>query len=437
MIKKAMLIGVGVGRGVEYALYSSIKNNNPNFVAFIVSKDSKDTLNREIEEEGKKSILEIIPEHQVLLVDNPEDLNDTFYSSEKALRSLLKNGYAGSEIVVDITSGTKVMSATIAALAVLYRLYAVTYVGGKRDERGIVIKGTEKPDSVKPVRILFGHDLNRIKDFFAIFQFEAAKKIIDRLLNESSVFLGKQEEEGGKQRILDIKEIIEAFICWERFDHKHAISHFKQVKLQNTAMQLKYLDELTTERKRIGARFSSTNPTLQGKVPTTYLITDILQNARRRSQEGSFDDAVARLYRCLEMIVQYILLIEYGLVSSDIDLEKLKNNNNKIPDTLFQKLSSKKNEKQKVEVGLIEGFELLSALNREHQIATEYSTKKEITKRRIDYRNASILAHGVDPVDKDKYEEMEKIVLNFVQKLIPDIEDRLKELDGCFKADML
>lgn len=52
---------------------------------------------------------------------------------------------------MDITSGTKVMSATITALAVLHRLYAVTYVEGKRDEKGIVIKGTEKPDSVKPV----------------------------------------------------------------------------------------------------------------------------------------------------------------------------------------------------------------------------------------------------------------------------------------------
>ena len=58
---------------------------------------------------------------------------------------------------------------------------------------------------------------------------------------------------------------------------------------------------------------------------------------------------------------------------------------NRIPDNLFQKLTSKKNSKQKVEVGLIEGFEILSALNREHSIAIEYLTKKVIIKRRIDY----------------------------------------------------
>jgi hypothetical protein len=35
------------------------------------------------------------------------------------------------------------MSATIAAVAILYRLYGVEYVGGRRDDRGILIKGTE------------------------------------------------------------------------------------------------------------------------------------------------------------------------------------------------------------------------------------------------------------------------------------------------------
>jgi hypothetical protein len=86
--------------------------------------------------------------------------------------------------------------------------------------------------------------------------------------------------------MLDIKEIIEAFISWERFDHKNALSHFKQVKMQNVTNQQTFHDKLTTERKRMSARFSSTNPTLRGKVPTTYLITDIFQNARRRLQSS-------------------------------------------------------------------------------------------------------------------------------------------------------
>src|SRR5256885_9206649 len=107
MIKKAMLIGVGVGREVEYALYSSMKSHNPNFVTFIVTRQSKDTLDRIISEEGK-SILDLVSQKEIFVADNPEDLNDTFYVCKKALCSLLKEGYLTSEIVVDITSGTKV-----------------------------------------------------------------------------------------------------------------------------------------------------------------------------------------------------------------------------------------------------------------------------------------------------------------------------------------
>lgn len=71
----------------------------------------------------------------------------------------------------------------------------------------------------------------------------------------------------------------------------------------------------------------------------------------------------------------------------------------------------------------MEGFEIVSELNKEHPVTIEYVSKKEIIKRCIDYRNNSILAHGVDPVDKDKYEKMEEIIKGFVQRFIPDIDD--------------
>jgi hypothetical protein len=154
------------------------------------------------------------------------------------------------------------------------------------------------------------------------------------------------------------------------------------------------------------------------------------QMSFRMLEEGNYDDAVARLYRCLEMVVQYVLLLEYNLSSSDIDLKILEKKN--IPDILFEKLSSKRNEKQNVEVGLIEGFELLSVLDKEHPVAIEYLTQKEILKKSLVYRNSSILAHGITPVEREKYVKMESVIRNFIAKLIPDIDDRLKQLEDLF-----
>ncbi|MGA7367629.1 MAG: hypothetical protein WBX01_00740 [Nitrososphaeraceae archaeon] len=65
----------------------------------------------------------------------------------------------------------------------------------------------------------------------------------------------------------------------------------------------------------------------------------VFHNARRRSDEGTYDDAIARLYRCLEMIEQHLLFIEHNLVTSEINPEDLKN---KIPLDFFQKLCDKK-----------------------------------------------------------------------------------------------
>ena len=91
------------------------------------------------------SLKEIAGDQIIYKLKNPEDLNLTFNECEKVLSLIREKGYKSSEIVVDITSGTKIMSATIAALAITYRLFAMMYIGGKRDVNGIVIKGTERP----------------------------------------------------------------------------------------------------------------------------------------------------------------------------------------------------------------------------------------------------------------------------------------------------
>ena len=86
-----------------------------------------------------------------------------------------RKGYSSSDIVVDITSGTKIMSAAIASLSVLYRLYSIIYVGGGlRNENGTVIQGTERPREMKPLKVLYKHDLNLIKDYFPDISFRLA-----------------------------------------------------------------------------------------------------------------------------------------------------------------------------------------------------------------------------------------------------------------------
>ena len=78
---------------------------------------------------------------------------------------------------------------------------------------------------------------------------------------------------------------------------------------------------------------------LQSSNRQLILILDVFHNASRRSNEGNYDDAVARLYRCLEMLEQHLLFMEHNLLTSDIDIEDLRD---KIPPEYFQKLCDKK-----------------------------------------------------------------------------------------------
>ncbi len=442
-----MLIGVGLGRNVEYAIHSSIKYNNPNFVVFVVTRDSASTLDRPIESEMGKRLREIIPEHKIVVLDSPENLNSNFDICKKAIHSLLvERGYNTSEIVVDITSGTKIMSATIAAVAILYRLYGVIYVGGKRDDRGIVIKGTEKPEIVKPDRILLRNDLERVKDYFQIYQYEASRRIVERLLSKSWFILEDEEN----HLLQDIKEILEGFMSWERFDHKNALAHFRQVKTLSVETQKKHLDDIMTERNRINARLASLSNSAgesqvkdkekkkiphSANIPTIHLILDVFHNATRRSNEGNFDDAVARLYRCLEMLEQHLLFIEHNLLTSEINLDELKN---KISPDYFQQLCDKKDDdKQRTEVGLVEGFEILSYLSEKHPVSIQYLAKKDVLKKCLSYRNHSILAHGTNPITRQEYESMEQVTKDFIELIISDLDKRLEEIDDLFEVQIL
>jgi hypothetical protein len=117
-----------------------------------------------------------------------------------------------------------------------------------------------------------------------LYQFEASKKIIDRLIKESWLLeAGQEGEKTEKQYIQDVNEIIEGFINWERFDHKDAMSHFRNVKLLRTDIQQNNISDLRNERNHIIAKISERNlkNIRLDSIPTRSLIVDILQNENK------------------------------------------------------------------------------------------------------------------------------------------------------------
>lgn len=149
------------------------------------------------------------------------------------------------------------------------------------------------------------------------------------------------------------------------------------------------------------------------------MLASILNNARRREDENKFDDAVARLYRSLELIAQIRLSKEYGIDSSNIDIDVLRQNN------VDEDYLSEINISEEIKFGLTADYELLAKLNDE--LGDFYLENKNQIRNILKFRNNSILAHGFDSCSKKEYDEFSGIVLKAANLLHNDMEKFIEE----------
>ena len=140
------------------------------------------------------------------------------------------------------------------------------------------------------------------------------------------------------------------------------------------------------------------------------LIQDLFLNAQRRAAQGRYDDAVARLYRAIELLAQARLKLGYQINTGDVKLDNL-------PATLQGKYKNKVNNNGKIQLSLRSAYELLVEFNqikREPfgQLFTE-NKNKIVDFLRI--RNNSILAHGFTPVSEGDYKKAQTFFDSFLK----------------------
>jgi len=198
-----------------------------------------------------------------------------------------------------------------------------------------------------------------------------------------------------EKEIREKKEKCEAFYLWDIFHYEEAYK-----KLKNYAMEyekeFKFLLRILEKEKR------------NGYEP----FFDLVSNAKRQKEMGYYDNAVARLYRALELFAQIRLKNEYKIETNALEksLDKLKNK---------EKWEKKKNEKGEIKIGLESDYELLNEL--EDPIGKIYMENRNEFLNNIKIRNLSYLAHGNDPVKEENW----KSFLNFFEKFIKECCNRI------------
>ena len=381
-----MTVGTGVGKNEEkiknlaHGLKSSIETLNPERIIFFGSEKSKKTVSalKELYSEEGKELDEGKYEFMTI-----RDI-DNFYECYSTIENKIKE-YEREEILIDYTSGTKTMTTSAAIVAMLYqkKLYLVT---GKRGENGIVIPGTESPTKQNLFAAYNKFLFDRFKEAFNNYRFEESTNYLKQIVADEKVeyYMG----------------IVHAYDAWDKFNHKKAQQNLKDYKEKIFYDNKFFLHELEN-----------------AKIKEEYLIPDLINNAKRRMREGKYDDAVARLYRCVEMVAQYKLKKDYNLNPSEINILDLRSK----PIENIEKYEYKQDKNGMIKLALMEDYKLLTDLKDDLGKAIEDKDLKEL----LEKRNLSILAHGITPIKKKDAEKlMEKTIE--IAKVVDKLDEKME-----------
>ena len=407
-----------------------IKNLKPDCVYFLCSDASV-----EIAEVIQEKFENEVSQFNVKVIENPSNLDDCFARSREVI-SELQNDY--DNIHIDFTGGTKPMVSGL-VLAAISDECTYSYVGtdnleGRdKDGLGVVRDGFEAIIEQKnPYDVFAVVEMDRGVEFFNKYQFTASKQSFKEALD-------KLESEELK-RICEINiKIIDLYDLWDKFNNTDSekktlnsilaniqseINQSGEVKNYFNKNYPEFLSQMSQNTEFLKLKISRKGRMKTGDVK--YYLPDLLNNAYRRIEEGKYDDAVARLYRSIELTAQ-LGLTNHEVIDSNVlfDNSVFKINKHDLNskckievDELVREWYEYNESEKTFKIPLKKSFELLQALGSDY--ATQYLEDEEI-KNNISSRNNSILAHGLNAIDKNKALELYDQVFDYAKKVFPEI----------------
>lgn len=407
-----MTVGTGIGEGqkvtddLAHGILFSIDTYNPDEVIFFGSELSKKTI-ESVKRQFEERFEDEFDYYEFIQLDEIDDFKVYF----EAFKSKILE-FCDYKVIIDYTSGTKTMTMAAAFSSMLFRKN-LFFVGGQRD-KGVVKRGTEKIISQNLYPIYDDLMISKIKELFNNNRFESGKSLLNDIVNDNN-------DKEIYSRLFDI------YNYFDNVDYENADKLFdnefnnvlieKWPELKGDFIQNKIALQTMVEKgdPEKGIR--------EHKHRCYYILASLLNNARRRCEEHKFDDAIARLYRALELIAQIRLKKQYKLNSSNIDLELLKSRN--VDEDYLQKLENLNEINGKIRLGLYQDYELLNYLN--DDLGKFFEDNYGEINNCIEYRNKSILAHGLNNQEIEDYQRFEKLVMGAATILIKDIDNYLKQ----------
>ena len=424
-MNKTALI-VTIGKATEPTI-KRINGLKPDLVYFIHSTKSKENSLFIIEECNIKN-------YRFKLLDDHESVDDAFAKASECIRELKNENFT---IITDFTVGTKPMTAGLVMASVEHGC-EYKYVGeadenSREDELGPVMSGFEKnKDQENPYEKYAINEFRSAHEFFDKYQFQAS---LENFTHASD----KLNESNLKERADLFIKLVNFYYNWDKFN---LINNLKDI-LEEIEDNPSLNEYFTLEIPHFYLQMKNNLVFLDKRSNPMYYLPDLLNNAKRRICEGKYDDAVARLYRSLELIAQ-LQLLKFRIVDEktlnekmtfQIDKEKLKKKASKKAlgeIDIWNPYGWKHTNKDFLErLDLSGDYSLLNILSKEKRNDLEESSQ-DLYKfyLRIDsqvkLRNKSILAHGLNALNEADAVRIYKLILKLATKFCPNIKKEME-----------
>lgn len=403
------LLAITVG-GSCAPVVTAVRDYAPDFVCFFASAGPRGSRTMV---DGKGNVCGEAPsivaqtglrpeQYEVVELAEPDSLPDC-YGAMRAAMGRLAADRADWRRLADYTGGTKTMSAAL-VLAALEADWEISLVKGTRPDLVKVLNGSEMAALVNAWEVRARQRMAEARQLFNQYAYASAGELLESLVRSGP--LSPELEREVRQWVA----LCRAFDAWDRFDHAQARRLLEPYQ-SRVVPQWRFLKALTSPPApsplpKLWERGGGTGGGVRasGYEP----VLDLVRNAERRAARGRYDDAVARLYRALEMLAQIRLRQRTPpLDTGDLDVSAL-------PEGLRQRYEARRDATDgKVRLGLRQAYDLLAELGdplgrvwREHEKRVINALKK---------RNMSILAHGSMPLAQGDYQEMAGVVQMFVE----------------------
>lgn len=405
-----MTVGTGINpnsdieghKRLAKGIYASLHKIYPDYIIFFASELSQNTIKyiKELFEADDDEFIEG-EDYEIVVIEQIDNFNHCFEAFEAKIWQFDILSEDKGEIIMDYTSGTKTMSAAMACCGMFYSKDLITVSGDRKN--GIVSLGTESIQYQNLYKVYDKFSLMRVRNYFNANRFYTAGEILENIVDTN---IHKE----------DLLNLVNAYYAWDNMDFDIAYDYLTKVNLDYLEFA-EIRDDLKINLKALGTIVRSPHENLKN----CYILASLINNSIRRADEYKYDDAIARLYRSFELIAQ-IKLNSYCLISSDIDISILLE---KGVSEDFIKDLEKTRVDGKIKIGLIKDFELLAELD--DDLGKYFIENRNKINNLTQNRNNSILAHGLESLNKEDFDKFEELVENLAHKLDKDMAKFLKE----------